>query len=104
MDGAAGFITQLMLCKKHHCILSVNPVIVRKVISDGKAYETIDFGTTTSDLHVPGYDYVIEDADGKTLRQLTTLFTRRRKLIHKTTLSPIQLSQWKLPYIMTLRI
>ena len=35
-----------------------------KVISDGKAYETIDFGTTTADLHVPGYDYVIEDAAG----------------------------------------
>ncbi|QDG80650.1 mucin-binding protein [Weissella cibaria] len=35
-----------------------------KVISDGKAYETINFGTTTSDLTVPGYDYVIEDAAG----------------------------------------
>ncbi|MBU7561950.1 KxYKxGKxW signal peptide domain-containing protein [Weissella cibaria] len=41
-----------------------------KVISDGKAYETIDFGTTTADLHVPGYSYVITDADGKTYESI----------------------------------
>ncbi|MCQ9619891.1 KxYKxGKxW signal peptide domain-containing protein [Weissella cibaria] len=41
-----------------------------KVISDGKAYETIDFGTTTADLHVPGYSDVITDADGKTYESI----------------------------------
>ena len=41
-----------------------------KVISDGKGYETIDFGTTTADLHVPGYSYVITDADGKTYESI----------------------------------
>ena len=41
-----------------------------KVISDGKAYETIDFGTTTADLHVPGYSDVITDATGKTYESI----------------------------------
>ncbi|MCT0021696.1 mucin-binding protein [Weissella cibaria] len=41
-----------------------------KLISNGEAYETINFGTTTADLAVPGYSYVIKDAAGNEYKSI----------------------------------
>ena len=37
---------------------------------NGVSDTTIDFGTTTAKLHVPGYGYVITDVDGKTYESI----------------------------------